>query len=329
MSQSVKRAKTFETQRTVKRLKAHKAKSEDASDSKEGREALEKELEATKAIDTQAVAVPALLTKLGKARMLPRGGDAAEGEEDKFPLVAILGPSHVLIKEAQKRREQSKDGSGPSAASAHETVRSRLVSSKVVSDEVSKGVEEIGVLLGLTSQKRSIEKVRKGPSSVSKEPRSLAKEVAKPEKVRIEPRDTAESESSDENEEDANSLGEADGKKIEQTKERKRKRSPPVASSEEPSPMDEEDGLEENEEEDGDSMSGSEDEEEATFLPSLATGFVGGRGLNLGRRSDDEWSDGDAELESIDSDAEDRGLDGKVRAGANRKNRMGQRARKA
>lgn len=60
------------------------------------------------------------------------------------------------------------------------------------------------------------------------------------------------------------------------------------------------------------------------YLPALTTGFVGGKGFNLGRDSDDEWSDGDADLESIDEDA-----DGSGKQKEGRKNRMGQRARRA
>lgn len=315
VSQSVKRAKTFETQRIVKKLKSSKAKAKEEEE--EGGAGLEKELEVTKAVEAQAVALQALWTKLGKARLLPRGA-ASEG----FTLVDILGPTHPLIEEASRRR--GADGSGPSTTSVNDLVRSRLVSSKIVSEEVSRGVSEIERLLRLGSQKRVTEKA-KDRTSTAPTPREAGPTRAS-KKLPIEAK-------IDEDGKSAVSAGVKKEAEKEEAGERKRKRlSSPTPSR---------DSLEDSrlsgqdkdlEGEDGsDPISGSEDDDDdegTTFLPSLATGFVGGRGLNLGRGSDDEWSDGDAELESIDSDAEDRGLDGKVRAGA-RKNRMGQRARKA
>lgn len=314
VSQSVKRAKTFETQRIVKRLKSSKAKAKEEEE--EGGPDLEKELEVTKAVEAQAVALQALWTKLGKARLLPRGAAS-----DSFPLLSILGPTHPLIEEASRRR--GADGSGPSTTSVNDLVRSRLVSSKIVSDEVSRGVSEIERLLGLGSQKKVTQKA-KDRTSTAPATREIGPTRAS-KKLPVEA----------ELDEDGKSTVFAGVKKEaekEEAGERKRKRLPSPTPSRHSSEDSHLSGQDEDlEDEDGsDPFSGSEDEEEegTTFLPSLATGFVGGRGLNLGRGSDDEWSDGDAELESIDSDAEDRGLDGKVRAGA-RKNRMGQRARKA
>jgi hypothetical protein len=67
-----------------------------------------------------------------------------------------------------------------------------------------------------------------------------------------------------------------------------------------------------------------EKEDSLGHLPALSTGFVAGKGLRLGRASDDEWSDGDADLDSIDEDADEGGKKKDAR-----KNRMGQRARRA
>ena len=85
VSQSVKRAKTFETQRIVKKLKSSKAKAKEEEE--EGGADLEKELEVTKAVEAQAVALQALWTKLGKARLLPRGA-ASEGFLPAFLLLS-------------------------------------------------------------------------------------------------------------------------------------------------------------------------------------------------------------------------------------------------
>jgi hypothetical protein len=63
----------------------------------------------------------------------------------------------------------------------------------------------------------------------------------------------------------------------------------------------------------------------STFLPSLSSGFVSGRGLRLGKDGDD-FSGSEGELSEIDEDAEERGKDGKK---VERKNRRGQRERRA
>ncbi|KDN45897.1 BUD22-domain-containing protein [Tilletiaria anomala UBC 951] len=81
-----------------------------------------------------------------------------------------------------------------------------------------------------------------------------------------------------------------------------------------------------------DGSSSEEDEggaKSSAFLPSLAAGYVG-KPMRLGvRNSDSEWSDAEEELMNAGSDIEVDASGKKRKVSKERKNRMGQRARKA
>ncbi|KAE8241558.1 hypothetical protein A4X13_0g7359, partial [Tilletia indica] len=137
---TAKRARTFETQRTVKRLKAAKADEERAE--------LEAELAAFKAVDIGGTAARALLMKCAKMRLLPKGQARKEAmdedDEDGFPLVAALRSEGSLLPVWTSLREnKTAEGSTTPQGKAAEKVQARLASSKMMAEEVTRVVQEL------------------------------------------------------------------------------------------------------------------------------------------------------------------------------------------
>ncbi|UZJ51149.1 hypothetical protein CBS101457_000469 [Exobasidium rhododendri] len=338
-SAAVKKARAFEVQRTVKKLKS--------STNDVERIGLQDQLEAIKTSNHVEIAAIAIRSKLTKSNLLPKGygGDIDEQKElAKYPMLN-------LIKELQDQIPtlNTKESVNVEIGKA----KAKLLSSKLVSEEVTKAVKDLSSLLSgkpVTSMeskdgnasKTKVESSTKRPTNIGeKTGRATGKVSGKGEEVRGEPSDDS-SEGDEESmsvsplqdtkKEDARKgMGTLDPKKTTKRQDapsiegdersvKKMRRNEEVNLSKESTVDDDDD-----DDDDGDRYySDDEDSETPGHFPALTTGFVAGKGLKLGRASDDEWSDGDADLDSIDEEADEVG-----RKKDSRKNRMGQQARRA
>lgn len=323
-SAAVKKARAFEVQKTVKKLKG-------ATDEERG--GLESLLQALKGSNHAQIAAIAIKSKFVKARLLPRA-TMTDGEDvhQQYPLMAHIDELEAYLK----------SGEGSSSVNVDaEKARAKLLSNKVVSEEVSKMVKVTSALL------RGEEPTKQDKAGDKTERRDRRETVSVNEKTTRAKRQRETDLSSDqegasastseaETVLDAVSDNDDEGSILRTTGGQEAK---PVSVgklslsadfSKRKSDTDERDGQrpskqlrKDTQSHDGDESDGEEESAEG-LLPALSTGFVGGRGFNLGRNSEDEWSDGDADLESIDEDVE-----GDANRKEARKNRMGQRARRA
>ncbi|PWN51941.1 hypothetical protein IE53DRAFT_367643 [Violaceomyces palustris] len=377
---TTKKSKTFEIQKVVKRLKSL----QDGST----KEDLELELSSLKDLDVNLLSSNLLISKLvkvgllskGEVPLLPSSDQQQQEEEGRGPTSEIypfLKEQALVVSPLEQRREE--DGT------VVQKVRSRISSSKMVSDQVRLRVEALRSLLLPSSPSSPAAKGKLKEEEELDEEREWSGEEEDDDDETLErvQEDQGEDSGRDEEEEEGGeelaqqrlrALGDLDRwddliapasdveeeeeeEEVSESKKRKRRLE---SEAEEEDSEEESSGEEEEEEEedhsDQDSESGSEEEEEedridsetetdstkrakekkdgskgkkkkkvekerldsSTFLPSLSTGFIGGR-------SDDDWSDEEAELAEKSVDANGKVVSG----GKERKNRMGQRARKA
>ena len=364
---TAKKTKTFEVQKLVKKLKGLQKKSSLAAQA----ELAEQELAALKSIDINLLAGRALITKMVKAKLLPRSAD------DKEYLYLQMVKDEELLGEDVLSDPVVAEGDR-----ALERAKAKITSSKVLADEVGKFVDELKKLAGIEpvgSKKAEKEKDVKGKGKATEQV-----EADDDEDEDDEEREWSGSEdewdSDDEaprrlplvdDDDDAEDEDGADEEELMRIGKEKMKAlgdlsqwddligSDSAAESdsddEAPSRQPQTSGHDSSESDaslssdesdtDDDSSSGSDTDSSSstssdrprkrkaasssskpskksksssssTFLPSLSTGFIAGR-------SDDEWSDAEADL--ADRDLSELKSGGKKE----RKNRMGQRARKA
>jgi hypothetical protein len=317
-SAAVKKARAFEIQKTVKKLKTA---------TEEERATLESQLQALKGSNHGQVAAIAIKSKLVKARLLPRArtGDGGDSDE-QYPLMEHIDELEAALKA----------GEGSSAVNMEEEkAKAKLLSNKMVSEEVSSTVNVISALLRGEEPTKQIKAGDKAELRDRVEVDHVSKKKAGVKRQRKAAlKSNQEAESAGEGDTD---LGSSDDD-YEESEEQKANLVTAIQSSLTAQPSKRKNGIDEQsrprpskqlrreiqDSESEDDNSNGETNAAERLLPALSTGFVGGRGFNLGRASEDEWSDGDAELESIDEDA-----DGNASRKEARKNRMGQRARRA
>ncbi|KAK0553519.1 hypothetical protein OC861_001163 [Tilletia horrida] len=359
---TIKRARTFETQRIVKRLKS-KGSSDD-----EERDELEAELAVLKNIVPRTISARALLTKCTKQRLLPPKGrpipalSAASAEElsaecSGFPLLLALQTKGDLPAIYESLRQESASSSQSARSKAEEKVHARLTSSKMLAEEIGKVVQELQRIIHPDraaplkkadgkSEKRPAdadgvaEQTKKGRNkAVSSEgPAKKTSPTAAPKEANPQRRKAPDDNDSDDDEEPETS---DDDMELDLE-----------GADLDASDFDDEGNEDVNSDifnEDDNGLSGDEQDsgdddemaEKSHNLPSLAGGFVT-RGLSFrdrgsdsdysgGSDDEDDYGDGD----DIDENAEENaavGADGKKKSAkkqAKRKNRMGQRARQA
>ncbi|PWN45383.1 hypothetical protein IE81DRAFT_364030 [Ceraceosorus guamensis] len=387
---ATKRARTFEVQKQIKRLKQ--------SGSTDGGEEGERELKALKNVDPAAVAASVLLSKLSKARLLPRPKELAqlaadkevsEQDQESWPLLrAVL--SHAALRSSLFDGPKSAKGDDVSSKDGAMTLKavSKVSSNKTLADEVKNAVEALQALLGITGQTRKCSDSKEKPSSDASKAKDGSAKSAAGKKLK-EPDPTSAHQtapdsflerewsgaSEDEGDEADEAHGDADAH--------------PSSDKDDEGDLDEEeaqrmleslgdlsqfDGLVGHDSDDSSnadesgaeagssqadesqrrpdnhlrgrvsriqpsqSDTDSDEDEDEDHLPSLRTGFIGGKGLELQKNkkrgaeddfsgeedeADEDWD----EMDEIDEHAEDRDKGGKVVKSA-RKNRRGQRERR-
>ncbi|SPC66976.1 uncharacterized protein UHOD_02546 [Ustilago sp. UG-2017b] len=362
---TAKKTKTFEVQKQVKKLKGLQKKPSLAKQAT----LAEQELNALKSIDITLLAGRALVTKMVKAKILPRPAELQGGvEEGEFVYLQMV-KEEELLGEAVLSDPVVTDGDR-----ALERAKAKITSSKVLADEVGRFVDELRRLVGLEAMggrkeelemKEEEEEERKWSGSEEEEDDSddetrrrlplvddddeeEKEDVGEEELMRIgkekmkalgdlsqwddmigsdsaaesgfesdneegptqrrtskskhqsEDFDASESEddSSSDSEDDSDSDSDASSASSSSISDRPRKRKSKTSTS------------------DRSPKKSKSSSANSTLLPSLSTGFLAGR-------SDDEWSDAEADLA-------DRDLS-ELKSGSKkeRRNRMGQRARKA
>ncbi|SOV04504.1 uncharacterized protein UDID_02546 [Ustilago sp. UG-2017a] len=365
---TAKKTKTFEVQKQVKKLKGLQKKPSLAKQAT----LAEQELNALKSIDITLLAGRALVTKMVKAKILPRPAEL-QGcvEEGEFVYLEMV-KEEELLGEAVLSDPVVTDGDR-----ALERAKAKITSSKVLADEVGRFVDELRRLVGLEAmggrkeelemkeEEEEEEEERKWSGSEEEEDDSddetrrrlplvddddeeEKEDVGEEELMRIgkekmkalgdlsqwddmigsdsaaesgfesdneegptqrhtskskhqsEDFDASESEddSSSDSEDDSDSDSDASSASSSSISDRPRKRKSKTSTS------------------DRSPKKSKSSSANSTLLPSLSTGFLAGR-------SDDEWSDAEADLA-------DRDLS-ELKSGSKkeRRNRMGQRARKA
>ena len=366
---TAKKTKTFEVQKLVKKLKGLSKKASLAAQA----ELAEQELAALKSIDINLLAGRALITKMVKAKLLPRSAD------DKEYLYLQMVKDEELLGEDVLSDPVVAEGDR-----ALERAKAKITSSKVLADEVGKFVDELKKLAGIEpvgSKKGEKEKDVKGKGKATEQVGKDDDEDEDDEEREwsgsedewdsddeaprrlplVDDEDDGENEDgADEEElmrigkEKMKALGDlsqwddligsdsaAESGSDDEAPSRHHHKSSHDSSDSDPSLSSDESDA------DSDSSSGSDSDassstssdrprkrkatsssslkpskksksssSSSTFLPSLSTGFIAGR-------SDDEWSDAEADL--ADRDLSELKSGGKKE----RKNRMGQRARKA
>lgn len=268
-------------------------------------------------------------SKLVKAGLLPKAKIGVEDNlEEKYPLSSHIQELDAVLATTELTSEKGIDD---------EKAQAKLLSNKVVSEEVSNIVKVISALLrGEEPAKQAkTERSKQDPALESNEKQVKKKQV---EHVKSKEKTLLTREMGEMSAEEVDSgqdffSGDEEDIPPRVVFENKASKAPPTSKNGKRL----KDSDEQNDNarpakqrrtatQDGSSDEDiSSDEGEAGHaLPALSTGFVGGKGFNLGRDSEDEWSDGDAELDSIDEDADGTGNHKEAR-----KNRMGQRARRA
>ncbi|GAC96254.1 bud site selection-related protein [Pseudozyma hubeiensis SY62] len=382
---TAKKTKTFEVQKLVKKLKGLRKKESSA----EQAELAEKELAALKSIDINLLAGRALITKMVKAKLLPRPADVDDADEDEFLYLQMVRDEE-LLGETVLVENVADDGDR-----AVERAKAKVTSSKVLADEVGRFVEELKKLAGVEPKKEAEANVKgKGKASLDAEDadeeerewsgseEEFDSDDDAPRRLRLVDDDDKEGDGEDEDEEELMRIGKEklkalgdlsqwddmigsdsgvesgsddddddddDDDNVTSKRQRRTQSASDASDNLSTSDSDDSDRSEDSasdsdSESDADSESDSDSDSEAsstaapsrkrkaspstskstkkskssssTFLPSLSTGFIAGR-------SDDEWSDAEADLA-------DRDLS-ELKSGSKkeRKNRMGQRARKA
>ncbi|SPO23214.1 uncharacterized protein UTRI_01892 [Ustilago trichophora] len=372
---TAKKTKTFELQKQVKKLKGLQKKPSLADQAG----LAEKELAALKSIDVNLLAGRALITKMVKARLLPRSTEGGE-----FLYLQIVKDEELLGEDVL-----SEPGVGKEGDKAVERAKAKITSSKVLADEVGRFVEELKKLAGIepaVTKKKDDEVDIKGKGKAKQldheddeterewsgsEDESDSDDDAPRRLPLVDDDDDEEEEEADEEElmrigkEKMKALGDlsqwddmigsdsaaesnSDDEEPPQRKRQSRHDSDNSSDDDEDSSSGESDEDDSSSDSDSDSdsdassssstidrprkrkstststtskptkktKSSASSSSSSTFLPSLNTGFIAGR-------SDDEWSDAEADLA-------DRDLS-ELKSGSKkeRKNRMGQRARKA
>ncbi|KAK0534929.1 hypothetical protein OC835_002535 [Tilletia horrida] len=338
---TAKRARTFETQRTVKKLKSAKDDEERAE--------LERELGILKTVDTAAVAAKALLAKCAKSRLLPKHASADKEEDpEAFPLLAALRSEGSLLPQWSAALQDKTSVQPQDQVEAK--VHARLASSKLLAEEVggvvtelqhfikpeaktsasAKGKERVQDDEQLSSSAKAKSKadktVAEGAEAAIK--KKARKDQLAPSQPKVKANSTVgrSAEDQDEPEKSASAV-DVDG-----------------AAGEVDFDSDGEEGdigsdINSDIYDDEDGNSEADDDDDAPNLPALASGFVT-RGLSFrDRGSDSEYSGGSDEEGDFDMDIDENaeesavvGADGKKKSAGKdekRKNRPGQRARQA
>lgn len=153
LSSTVKKSRQFETQRLIKRLKAPGCRAEET-------QKLEAELAALKTLSTTVIAAHALLGKLGKAKLLPRGPTSnefrtKEAEDQQkgladYPLLAAVW-QEAPLKSAWIQVADEVDPSDEGVKA-----KARLLSHKLLAEECARFVDELGRLAGKVRPDRGV-----------------------------------------------------------------------------------------------------------------------------------------------------------------------------
>ncbi|CAO1631794.1 unnamed protein product [Sympodiomycopsis kandeliae] len=369
MTQKAKQARKFEIQRLVKRMKS----CPQAEKSK-----LESELGCLKSIKLQNIACSALIAKLGKAKLIPRGGNAASYKTpaaqaesmgiEEWPTMAGVW-SEGSLSDAWTAPQQADNGS----TSEESKVKARLLSHKLLAEESARLVEVLSRLAGREKVVVKTEETKtkagqqeeerqwsgsedeeevdgdellEADSESENDEQELDEEAIQQRIEQLGDMDQWDAlvakgseEEDDEDKSDSESDSEAeDSEESKPISKRKRERSPSPARAKtqqkQKKSKREESTASSDSDSESESESGSESESESEsdsshFLPSLSHGFI----THSLRTKDDDFSGGeDSDSSAIDSDVEDK-IQGKSKgsqkSSTRRKNRMGQRARKA
>lgn len=298
-------------QRTVKKLR-------DAANAAD-KEQLEQDLAALKEIDHRSLASQVLNSKLAKAKLLSKKGQAQPPTTEQ----ALLAEAWATASpDVHNESVEQKEAQAPHKARAF----SRVSSNKSLADSVAAAIEDIRAVLTGKADVKSNEIFPRPTKGKSTNPLNGANEDSSalaPTSANHKSKDPQIQERT----QDAAAQKEGKVASVESNKTMKLSRL--RIRKDRVNGIDEKDGHSVDDASEDEREDENESEGDDTNLPSLSTGFVSGRGLRLGRNEDededdeDEWSDGDADLDSVDEDAE--GQPNKKQ----RKNRMGQRARRA
>ncbi len=136
---TAKKTKTFEVQKLVKKLKGLKKKPSLADQAK----LAEAELEAIKSIDINLLAGRALVTKMVKAKLLPRPAELDAATDSSYFFLPLL-KAEALLGEVVLSDPVDADGDR-----ALERAKAKITSSKVLADEVGRFVDELKKLAGI------------------------------------------------------------------------------------------------------------------------------------------------------------------------------------
>ena len=370
---TAKKTKTFEVQKLVKKLKGLQKKSSLA----ELAELAEKELAALKSIDIGILAGRALITKMIKAKLLPRPAELGSAAIQSYIYLQMVKDEELLGEDVLLSDPVVTDGDR-----AVERAKAKITSSKVLADQVGRFVDELKKLVGIEPVSKTAD------TDTDSKAKGKAKQEAKEddEDGEEERQWSGSEEGSDSDgavpgrrplvDDDDNDDLDADEQELERLgneklealgdlsqwddligsdsvagsdsepdtpPRRKQKARYDFADDDSAAGSSDEDSEEEEDDTDSSSSSASSSSSDdsdrprkrrsstsstvepskkktkkasSTILPSLSTGFIAGR-------SDDEWSDAEADL--ADRDLSELKSGGKKE----RKNRMGQRARKA
>lgn len=358
MSQKAKQARNFEIQRLVKRLKSCPAPEKPP---------LEVQLASMKAMDLHSLAASALLSKLGKAKLIPRGAGAgaykteqAKLEQmgvEEWPAMAGVWSQEVLAS-VWVQNDPAAAGNQDETAKA----KAKVLSHKLLAEESMRLTEILGRLAGREKLTKPVEEKHSAAVQDEEEREWSGSEEEGEDEQELE----TDSDSEDEDQLDeaavrerieqlgdldkwdalvaAGSSGEEEDDEGDDQKEqdrRKRKRSASPAdrakSKKKAAVQSPEPSVGPESESDSSEQSGSDSDSDASsasshFLPALSHGFL----THSLRTKDDDFSGSENDDQSdfsLDSDAEDRvqgaAKGSKKSSAATRKNRMGQRARKA
>lgn len=375
---TAKKTKTFEVQKLVKKLKGLQKKSSLA----EQAEMAEKELAALKSIDIGLLAGRALITKMIKAKLLPRPAELGSAAVQSYIYLQMVKDEELLGEDVLLSDPVVTDGDR-----AVERAKAKITSSKVLADQVGRFVDELKKLVGIEPVNSKTADTDTGSKAKGKAKQEAEEDDEDEDEDGGEERQWSDSEEGSDSDgdmprrrplvdDDDNDDADADEQELERIgneklealgdlsqwddligsdsvagsdsepetpPRRKQKARYDFADDDSAAGSSDEDSEEEEDDTDSSSSSAfsysSDDSDRprkrrsstsstvepskkktrkpsSTILPSLSTGFIAGR-------SDDEWSDAEADL--ADRDLSELKSGGKKE----RKNRMGQRARKA
>lgn len=308
---ATKKARQFELQRHVRQLK----QCQSGKTSKEQSvEELEEELNILKRMDIQQVATNALVSKLVKSKLLPRPQLAISLDAERAKDFPILETARNL-------------GLDPTQKSGYDSVREERVvhqvqSAKVLAEELASCIKSVAALVFPPAPKDTASKATEPNTSAQGDEEVAPVQPAKKAKSKEAPAPVPEEDdySSDDG------FGDEDTERVTNQQwnlSDMDKLDALVGSGSDES--DDEDDADSDSDDEGNSSDynpsrrakrpRSESPEDDNFLPSLATGFIPAA-------ADDDWND--AEADFADQDAS-----GKGPAKSMRKNRRGQRERRA